>query len=179
MGNRTSYEKLPTECKNKVCFVFPCYLAINTTTLQKRCVCRKGKKTDNPDEVVILISRFHFPDEKFGFYFYVKTLNPNETFKLENTLMQMCSQICSCRSRNAHFKLNECGGYERIITKSLYDACVARYKWIFDDEGHQIMRSDTDKDKDKWTFIWSIEQQKELESLTRECVKSENDKKQL
>ena len=89
MGNRPSYIKLLSD-EDKVCVVYPCYLAINNITHQARCVCHKGKTTDNPDEMVVLTNRFYLPDLKIGFYFFKENNNYyGEPFVLEDCLINM------------------------------------------------------------------------------------------
>lgn len=152
MGNRNSYVKLPSE--GKVCVVFPCYLAIHRTTHRARCVCQKGKKTDNPDEMVVLINRFYLPDKKIGLHFFKQNNNYyGEPFLLENCLINMYPT-----SFVDHEKI-----WEKPITKKLYNELVDRYDWIYDADGKQkVYESYT------WPFIWPLKQKKELTRLNNE-----------
>ena len=164
MGNRTSYEKLHSEDKvseDKVCVVFPCYLAINKITHQARCVCRKKRKgiqTDHPDEIVVLTNRFYLPDLKIGFYFFKENNNYyGEPFVLEDCLINMYPAPFV---HPDHEKK-----WEKPITKNLYYGIVERYNWQFDADGKQKKCNATSS---VWPFIWLLKQRKELTRLNNE-----------
>ena len=152
MGNKcsSSYKKLSSDNEDKVCIIFPCYLAINKITNQSRCVCNKGKNTDNTDEMVSLTNRFYLPDKKIGFYFFKKNnIYKGEQFVLEDSLIMMYPNPFTIKNEK---------DFEKIITKKLYDAIVARYNWLFDANGKK-------KNNEKWSFVWTIKQKKELTRL--------------
>ena len=129
MGNRPSYIKLLSD-EDKVCVVYPCYLAINNITHQARCVCHKGKTTDNPDEMVVLTNRFYLPDLKIGFYFFKENNNYyGEPFVLEDCLINMYPAPFVPPDHEKK--------WEKHITKKLYDGIVERYNWQFDADGEK------------------------------------------
>jgi hypothetical protein len=157
MGNRTSYEKLSLEDKVKVCVVYPCYLAINKTTHLVRCVCKKGKKTDNPDEMVVLLNYFYLPDKKIGFHFYKENNNYEEPFVLEHCLINMY---------NVTYRSLPNAKWIKPITKNLYDGIVERYNWQFDTDGKQKSNATSSVCPYKWLF----KQKKELIRLYNEVT---------
>ena len=155
MGNRPSYTKLSSD-ESKLCVVYPCYLAINKTTHRARCVCHKGKKTDNPNEMVVLTNRFYFPDKKIGFHFFKENNNYiGEPFVLDDCLINMYPVVPNSLPNEEWLKL---------ITKKLYDGIVARYDWQFDADGKQKSNATSSV----WPFIWSLKQKKELTRLNNE-----------
>jgi hypothetical protein len=152
MGNKysSSYTKLKDKVKDKVCVVFPCYLAINKITHRAKCVCNCGKMSDNPDDIVVFINRFYLPDKKIGFYFFkLNNVYDGEPFVLEDSLIIMYPTP-NCQPNEE---------FEKIITKNLYDVIVERYKWQYDADGK--LQNHTKP----WNFIWTIKQKKELERL--------------
>ena len=154
MGNRTSYIKLSSD-EGKVCLVYPCYMVINKTTHNGRCVCHSDKVTDQADEIVVLLNRFYLPDKKIGFYFFKENnLYDGERFVLEDSLLMM-HPIPTLPPPNERVN-------EQIITKQLYDAVVARYDWLFDADGKQKSHANPN-----WPFIWSLKHKKELTRLNK------------
>ena len=151
MGNKSSSSYTKLADKGKVCLVFPCYLAINKITHRARCVCYCGRKTDNPDDMVVLTHRFCLPDKKIGFHFF--TLNnvyEGEPFVLEESLINMYP---------APDILQDDKVWEKPITKNLYDALIKRYDWQYHIEGN--LQNQTKP----WTFVWTMKQKKELTIL--------------
>ena len=153
MGNKLSSSYKNLKEKGKICIVFPCYLAINKITHRAKCVCHCGRKTDNPDDMIVITNNFYLPDLKIGFHFFkqdnVYQHNVGENFVLEDSLINMYP-VTNCKSYE---------NFEKIITKNLYNAIVERYNWLYDFDGKQ-------KNQTKpWNFIWTIKQKKELERL--------------
>lgn len=151
MGNKSSSSYTKLKDKGKVCIVFPCYLAINKITHRAKCVCNKGKKTDNVEEMVVLTHRFCLPDKKIGFHFFkLNNVYEGEEFVLEESLINMYP---------APDILQDDKVWEKPITKNLYDTIVERYDWQYDTEGN--LQNQTKP----WNFIWTIKQKKELNRL--------------
>lgn len=151
MGNKSSSTYTKLKDKDNVCIVFPCYLAINKITHRARCVCNKGKKTDNAEEMVVLTHRFYLPDKKIGFYFFKSNYIYEDPFVLEDSLITMYP---------APVILHDDKVWEKPITKNLYDALIERYDWLYDTDGKE-----KNKNNENWSFVWTMKQKKELTIL--------------
>ena len=150
MGNKSSSTYTKLKDKGNVCIVFPCYLAINKITHRAKCVCYCGRKSDNPDDMVVFINRFYLPDKKIGFYFFKPNYIYEDPFVLEDSLITMYPAPYSISNEE----------FEKIITKNLYDAIVERYNWLYDTDGKE-----KNKNNENWSFVWTMKQKKELTIL--------------
>jgi len=136
-------------------------MAINKTTHRERCVCNKcnkGKKTDHPDEMVVLTNRFYLPDLKIGFHFFKENNNyEGEPFVLEDCLINMYPVPFAPQYEKK---------WEKLITKKLYAGIVERYNWQYDVDGKQKSNATSSV----WPFIWSQKHKKELTRLNNEAL---------